>query len=87
MTYRRTNHKNLHVRGYQEEGTTPFDMLVMNDLDGFYLVGDVIDRVPGLQNVGAHVKQMIRNKLIEHKQYINKYGDDLPEVCDWTWHY
>lgn len=89
LTYRRTNHKNLHVRGYKEEGTTttPFDMVVMNDLDRFHLVGDVIDRVPGLQNVGAHVKQMIRNKLIEHKQYINKYGDDMPEVRDWTWPY
>jgi xylulose-5-phosphate/fructose-6-phosphate phosphoketolase len=89
LTYRRTNHKNLHVRGYKEEGTTttPFDIVVMNDLDRFHLVGDVIDRVPGLRNVGAHLKQMIRNKLIEHKQYIAKYGDDLPEVRDWKWPY
>lgn len=89
LTYRRTNHKNLHVRGYKEEGTTttPFDIVVMNDLDRFHLVGDVIDRVPGLRNVGAHLKQMVRNKLIEHKQYIAKYGDDMPEVRDWKWPY
>lgn len=89
LAYRRTNHKNLHVRGYKEEGTTttPFDIVVMNDLDRFHLVGDVIDRVPGLRNVGAHLKQMVRNKLIEHKQYIAKYGDDMPEVRDWKWPY
>lgn len=89
LTYRRTNHHNLHVRGYKEEGTTttPFDMVVMNDLDRFHLVGDAIDRVPKLQAVGAHVKQMIRNKLIEHKQYIHKYGDDMPEVKNWKWTY
>jgi len=89
LTYRRTNHKNLHVRGYKEEGTTttPFDIVVMNDLDRFHLVGDVIDRVPELRNVGAHLKQMVCNKLIEHKQYIAKYGDDMPEVRDWKWPY
>jgi xylulose-5-phosphate/fructose-6-phosphate phosphoketolase len=87
LTYRRTNHKNLHVRGYKEEGTTttPFDMVVMNDLDRFHLAGDAIDRIPHLSNIGAHVKQILRDKLIEHKQYIAKYGDDLPEIKDWKW--
>jgi xylulose-5-phosphate/fructose-6-phosphate phosphoketolase len=87
LTYRRTNHKNLHVRGYKEEGTTttPFDMVVMNDLDRFHLAGDAIDRIRHLKNIGAHVKQILRDKLIEHKQYISKYGDDLPEVRDWKW--
>jgi xylulose-5-phosphate/fructose-6-phosphate phosphoketolase len=89
LAYRRTNHKNLHVRGYKEEGTTttPFDMVVRNDLDRYHLVMDVIDRVPKLQYVGAHVKQMLHNKLIEHVHYISKYGDDLPEVRDWKWPY
>jgi xylulose-5-phosphate/fructose-6-phosphate phosphoketolase len=87
LTYRRTNHKNIHVRGYKEEGTTttPFDMLVMNDLDRFHLAGDAIDRIPHLSNIGAHVKQMLRDKPIEHKQYIAKYGDDMPEIKDWKW--
>jgi xylulose-5-phosphate/fructose-6-phosphate phosphoketolase len=87
LTYRRTNHANLHVRGYKEEGTTttPFDMVVMNDLDRFHLVGDVIDRVPGLGARGAHVKQALRDKLIEHKEYIRRYGQDMPEVRDWKW--
>jgi xylulose-5-phosphate/fructose-6-phosphate phosphoketolase len=89
LTYRRTNHKNLHVRGYKEEGTTttPFDMVVRNDLDRFHLVMDVIDRVPKLQYVGAHVKQMLRDKLVEHIHYISKYGDDMPEIRDWKWPY
>jgi xylulose-5-phosphate/fructose-6-phosphate phosphoketolase len=89
LAYRRTNHKNLHVRGYKEEGTTttPFDMVVLNDLDRFHLVTDVIDRVPKLQRVAAHVKQEIREKLIEHKHYIRTYGDDMPEVRDWQWPY
>jgi xylulose-5-phosphate/fructose-6-phosphate phosphoketolase len=89
LTYRRHNHDNLHVRGYKEEGstTTPFDMTVMNDLDRFHLAGDVVDRVPRLQNVGAHFKQLLRNKLVEHKQYIREHGDDLPEIRDWTWPY
>lgn len=89
LTYRRTNHHNIHVRGYKEEGTTttPFDMVVRNDLDRFHLVMDVIDRVPGLQYVGAHVKQFLRDKLIEHVHYITKYGDDMPEVRDWKWRY
>ena len=87
LTYRRTNHDNFHVRGYKEEGTTttPFDMTVLNDLDRFHLAGDVIDRVPRLQRVGAHFKQFLRNKLIEHKQYICEHGDDLPEIRDWKW--
>ena len=87
LTYRRTNHRNLHVRGYKEEGTTttPFDMVVMNDLDRFHLVGDVIDRVPGLGSRVAYVKQAIRDKLIEHKQFTLEHGRDLPEVADWKW--
>ncbi len=87
LTYRRTNHKNLHVRGYKEEGTTttPFDMAVRNDIDRFHLVADVIDRVPKLGTVAAYAKQAIRDKLIEHAQYIGAHGDDLPEVRDWKW--
>ncbi|MCE5187165.1 MAG: phosphoketolase family protein [Planctomycetaceae bacterium] len=87
LTYRRTNHKNLHVRGYKEEGTTttPFDILVMNDLDRLHLVSDAIDRVPKLGSVAAYAKQAIREKLIDHKQYIRKYGDDMPEIRDWRW--
>ena len=87
LTYRRTNHDNLHVRGYKEEGTTstPFDMVVMNDLDRFHLVADVIDRVPQLGSRAAYVKQAIRDKLIEHKQYIGKHGEDLPEIRNWQW--
>ena len=87
LTYRRTNHDNLHVRGYKEEGTTttPFDMTVLNDIDRFHLAGDVIDRVPRFQNAAGHVKQMLRNKLIDHKLYISRYGDDMPEIKDWKW--
>ncbi|MGC9951914.1 MAG: phosphoketolase family protein [Bryobacteraceae bacterium] len=89
LAYRRTNHDNFHVRGYKEEGTTttPFDMTVLNDLDRFHLAGDAIDRVPRLRNIAAHIKQDLRNKLIEHKRYIAKHGDDLPEVRDWKWPY
>ncbi|WP_026735051.1 phosphoketolase family protein [Fischerella sp. PCC 9605] len=89
LTYRRTNHKNLHVRGYKEEGTTttPFDMVVRNDLDRFNLVDDAIDRVPKLGYKAAYVKQMLHNKLIEHKHYIAKYGEDMPEIRDWKWPY
>ncbi len=89
LTYRRAGHHNLHVRGYKEEGTTttPFDMTVMNDLDRFHLAGDVVDRVPSLQKVGAHFKQFLRDKLVEHKRYTREYGDDLPEVKNWTWPY
>jgi xylulose-5-phosphate/fructose-6-phosphate phosphoketolase len=87
LTYRRTNHKNLHVRGYKEEGTTttPFDMAVRNDLDRFHLVSDVIDRVPRLGHIAAYTKQAIRDKRIEHKEYIAKYGVDMPEIRQWTW--
>ena len=87
MTYRRTNHKNLHVRGYKEEGTTttPFDMTVRNEMDRFHLVNDAIDRVPKLGYLAAYVKQAIRDKLIEHQQYIAERGDDMPEVRDWRW--
>jgi xylulose-5-phosphate/fructose-6-phosphate phosphoketolase len=89
LTYRRTNHGNMHVRGYKEEGTTttPFDMTVLNDLDRFHLAADVVDRVPRLQKVGAHFKQMLRDKLTDHKEYIMEYGDDLPEIKNWTWPY
>ena len=87
LTYRRTNHKNLHVRGYKEEGTTttPFDITVMNDLDRFHLVGDVIDRLPQLGSRAAYAKQWLGEKLIEHKQYISEHGDDLPEIRNWRW--
>jgi xylulose-5-phosphate/fructose-6-phosphate phosphoketolase len=87
LTYRRTNHLNLHVRGYKEEGTTttPFDMVVLNDLDRFHLVADVIDRVPALAPRAAHVRQAIRDKLVEHKLYIATHGEDMPEVPNWRW--
>jgi xylulose-5-phosphate/fructose-6-phosphate phosphoketolase len=87
LTYRRTNHRNLHVRGFKEEGTTstPFDMVVMNDLDRFHLVADVIDRVPALGPRAAYAKQAIRDKLIEHKQYIAQHGEDMPEIRNWKW--
>jgi xylulose-5-phosphate/fructose-6-phosphate phosphoketolase len=87
LTYRRTTHKNLHVRGYKEEGTTttPFDMCVLNDLDRFHLVEDVIDRVPGLGSRAAYAKQAIRHKLIEHKQWIAERGEDMPEITGWKW--
>ena len=87
LTYRRTNHNNLHVRGYKEEGTTttPFDMVVLNDMDRFHLVSDVIDRVPQLGARAAYAKQAIRDKLIEHTEYIHKYGEDMPEILNWQW--
>ncbi|HYE75371.1 MAG TPA: phosphoketolase family protein [Blastocatellia bacterium] len=89
LTYRRTNHPNLHVRGYKEEGTTttPFDMVVMNDLDRFHLVMDVLKRVPNLAASTAYLKQSLEEKLVEHKHYISEYGEDMPEVCDWKWNY
>jgi len=89
LTYRRTNHDNLHVRGYKEEGTTttPFDMTVLNDMDRFHLAGDVVDRVPRLGNVGAHFKQLLRDRLIDHHQYICEHGDDMPEIKNWKWPY
>ena len=87
LAYRRTNHKNLHVRGYKENGTTttPFDMVVLNDLDRFHLVGDVIDRVPGLGSKAAYAKQFLRDKLLDHKAYIEKHGQDMPEIRNWKW--
>jgi xylulose-5-phosphate/fructose-6-phosphate phosphoketolase len=87
LTYSRTNHRNLHVHGYQEEGTTttPFDMAVRNRIDRFHLMADVFDRVPKLGARAAYAKQALRDKLIEHNQYITAYGDDLPEIRDWKW--
>jgi len=87
LTYRRTNHRNLHVRGYKENGTTttPFDMAVLNDLDRFHLAGDVIDRVPSLGSRAAYAKQMLRDKLLDHKTYIEKHGEDMPEILNWKW--
>ena len=87
LTYRRTNHKNLHVRGYKEEGTTttPFDMVVLNDLDRFHLVMDVIDRCRNWARGRPTSSRHLRDKLIEHKHYICKHGDDMPEIADWRW--
>jgi xylulose-5-phosphate/fructose-6-phosphate phosphoketolase len=87
LTYRRTNHANLHVRGYKEEGTitTPFDMAVLNDLDRFHLVIDTVDRLPQLSGKAAYIKQAMRDKLIEHKLYITEHGEDMPEIRDWHW--
>jgi len=87
LTYRRTNHANLHVRGYKEEGaiTTPFDMAVLNDLDRFHLAMDVIDRLPQLGSRAAYLKQELQEKLVDHRRYIEKYGDDLPEIRNWKW--
>ena len=87
LTYRRPNHDNLHVRGYKEEGTTttPFDMCVLNEIDRFSLADDVLDRVHRFKYERAHVKQMIHDKLIEHKLYIREHGDDMPFVRDWKW--
>jgi len=87
LTYRRTNHDNIHVRGYKEEGTTttPFDMLVRNNLDRYSLVGDVAHRVKKLDPMAAHIRQFVRDKLIDHREYIVKYGEDTPEIRDWKW--
>ena len=87
LTYRRANHKNIHVRGYKEEGTTttPFDMTVLNDMDRFHLAEDVIDRLPRLGAHAAHLKQSIRERLIEHKQYIEQHGEDMPAIRNWKW--
>ncbi len=87
LTYRRANHGNLHVRGYKEEGTitTAFDMTVLNDLDRFHLVIDVIDRLPQTGSKGLYLKQRLQNRLIEHKAYIARHGQDLPEIRHWRW--
>jgi xylulose-5-phosphate/fructose-6-phosphate phosphoketolase len=87
LTYRRTNHHNIHVRGYKEEGTTttPFDMVMLNDLDRFHLVMDVIDRVPGLGERCAHLRQEMVDERLRHRAYTREHGDDPPEVRDWTW--
>ncbi len=87
LTYRRKNHGNLHVRGYKEEGTTttPFDMCVLNDLDRFHLVIDVIDRVPSLGYKAAYLKQAMQDKLLDHTRYVREYGEDMPEIREWVW--
>jgi xylulose-5-phosphate/fructose-6-phosphate phosphoketolase len=89
LAYRRTNHKNLHVRGYKEEGTTttPFDMVMLNDLDRFHLVMDVIDRVPGLASLAGHVRQLMIDQRLACRAYTRLHGEDEPEVRDWTWPY
>jgi xylulose-5-phosphate/fructose-6-phosphate phosphoketolase len=87
LTYRRTNHDNLHVRGYKEEGTTttPFDMCVRNDLDRFHLAIDVVERIPRLAPMRGHIRDRLEKKLIDHKLYIEQYGDDMPEIKNWSW--
>jgi xylulose-5-phosphate/fructose-6-phosphate phosphoketolase len=87
LTYRRANHHNLHVRGYKEEGTTttPFDMCVLNDLDRLHLANDAIDRLPQLGARAGYLKQLLRERLHEHREYIRRVGDDLPEIKNWRW--
>jgi xylulose-5-phosphate/fructose-6-phosphate phosphoketolase len=87
LTYRRTNHHNMHVRGYKEEGTTttPFDMVMLNDLDRFHLVMDVIDRVPGLGSRAAGLRQEMEDTRLRARAYTREHGEDVPEIRDWTW--
>ena len=87
LTYRRTNHHNLHVHGFKEEGTTttPFDMVVLNELDRFHLARAVLDRVPGLAPGTATLEQIIESKLSDHKRHIRQHGEDMPEIRNWQW--
>ena len=87
LTYRRTNHSNIHVRGYKEEGTitTPFDMAVLNDLDRFHLAIDAVGRIPQTGAKGHYLKQQLKYKLLEHREYIDKNGEDMPEIRNWKW--
>jgi xylulose-5-phosphate/fructose-6-phosphate phosphoketolase len=87
LTYRRANHDNIHVRGYKEEGTTttPFDMVMLNDLDRFHIVIDVIDRVPGLAERASHLRQRMSDERLRHRAYTREHGEDPPELTDWTW--
>ncbi|TGV75435.1 phosphoketolase, partial [Mesorhizobium sp. M2D.F.Ca.ET.145.01.1.1] len=87
LTYRRTNHDNIHVRGYNEEGTTttPFDMTVLNGLDRFHIVQSVVDWVPRLKRMRVGVKQAMDSKLLEHRAYIRAQGQDMPEILEWKW--
>jgi xylulose-5-phosphate/fructose-6-phosphate phosphoketolase len=87
LTYRRTNHENVHVRGFKEEGTTttPFDMVMLNDLDRFHLVMDVIDQVPGLVSRAGHVRQLMTDSRLLARTYTREHGEDDPAIRDWTW--
>ena len=87
LTYRRTNHDNMHVRGYKEEGTTttPFDMVMLNDLDRFHLVMDALDRLPDLSGPAAHVRQEMRDLRLRARAYTREHGEDAPEIADWSW--
>jgi xylulose-5-phosphate/fructose-6-phosphate phosphoketolase len=87
LTYRRHNHDGMHVRGYKEEGTTttPFDMVMLNDLDRFHIVMDVIDRVPGLGERMVHLRQHMADERLRHRTYTREVGDDMPDVRDWVW--
>jgi xylulose-5-phosphate/fructose-6-phosphate phosphoketolase len=89
LTYRRAGHRNLHVRGYKEEGTTttPFDMVMLNDLDRFHLVMDVIDRVPGLGSSAANIRQEMADERLRHRAYTREHGEDPADVRDWAWPY
>jgi xylulose-5-phosphate/fructose-6-phosphate phosphoketolase len=87
LTYSRTNHQNIHVHGYKEEGTitTAFDMTVLNNMDRFHLVMNAVDRLPQIGAKGTHLKQQLQDKLIEHKHYIREHGEDMPEIRNWQW--
>jgi xylulose-5-phosphate/fructose-6-phosphate phosphoketolase len=89
LAYKRANHANMHVRGFQEEGTTttPFDMVVLNELDRFHLAIEAIERVPGLRTAGARARQQFKDKLTEHRRYVREYGEDMPEIQNWSWPY